>query len=93
MMPQMPARKIKRQSNRASIMRGNKNTPTSVAAASRRRTWARFGKTSTSRREISISQPGNFRRFLLRLPALDQLIQAFGNVQTRSASSKESERN
>jgi hypothetical protein len=46
---------------------------------------------STSRREISISRHGNLWRVLLRLAALDQLIQTVGNVQTRSASSKESE--
>jgi hypothetical protein len=48
---------------------------------------------STSRREISISRHRNYWRVLLRSAALDQLIQTVGNVQTRPASSKESEPN
>jgi hypothetical protein len=34
---------------------------------------------------------GSFEDFLLKLPVPDQLIQALGNIQTRSASGEESE--
>src|SRR5262250_2563154 len=74
-----------------SIMSGKKNPPITVAAASRRKARARLGKTPTLADRFRSAARENLRRFLLRFLILDQLIQVLGNVQTRSASSKESE--